>query len=132
MSELSEDFDAYVKELTKRNRFALGVLITGATIAMLLLCVSLGLFALQANPVLAVIESDVQSTMARFAKMVLNSEAMNALNLANVCANLAVAAAIRIWYTRQDKMTTLLTHAMVLEGENETAIRVLLNKKLRR
>lgn len=132
MSELSEDFDAYVKELTKRNRFALGVLITGATVAMLLLCVSLGLFALQANPVLAIIEADEQSTMARVAKLVLNSEAMNALNLANVCANLAVAAAIRIWYTRQDKMTTLLTHAMVLEGENETAIRVLLSKKLRR
>ncbi len=132
MSELSEDFDAYVKELTKRNRFALGVLLAAASVAVLLLCVSLGLFALQGNLVLDVIETDEQSIAARLANMVLSSEAMNALNLANVCANLAVAAAIRIWYTRQDKMTTLLTHAMVLEGENETAIRVLLNKKLRR
>lgn len=132
MSELSEDFDAYVHELTKRNRFALGVLITAAGIALVLLCVSLGLFAFQDNIVMAAIDAEEQSITARLAKLVLNSEAMNALNLANVCANLAVAAAIRIWYTRQDKMTTLLTHAMVLEGENETAIRVLLNKKLRR
>ncbi len=132
MSGLSEDFDAYVQELTKRNRFALIILIIAASVAVALLCVSLGLFAFQDNILLAAIDAEEQSVMARLAKLVLNSEAMNALNLANVCANLAVAAAIRIWYTRQDKMTTLLTHAMVLEGENETAIRVLLNKKLRR
>lgn len=132
MSGLSEDFDAYVQELTKRNRFALIILIIAASVAVALLCVSLGLFAFQDNILLAAIDAEEQSAMARLAKLVLNSEAMNALNLANVCANLAVAAAIRIWYTRQDKMTTLLTHAMVLEGENETAIRVLLNKKLRR
>jgi hypothetical protein len=57
---------------------------------------------------------------------------LDALHLAAVCANVSVAAALRIWYTRHEKMTALLTHALVLESQHETAIRVLLHKEMER
>ena len=53
-----------------------------------------------------------------------------ALNLAHFSLNLIVASMARSWYLRQDKLTALLTEALVLEEENETAIKLLLNQKV--
>ncbi len=130
MSELSPEFDEYVEELTKRNRVALRLLVGATLTAVVLLAVFFGMQYLDFR--FEELEQLQRAELPPVVALALQNDAMNALSLANISANLAVAAAVRIWYTRQDKMTTLLTHAMVLEGENETAIRVLLNKKMRR
>lgn len=54
----------------------------------------------------------------------------NALNLASFSFNFVVASIARYWFLRQDKLTALLTEALVLEDEKETAIKVLLSTKL--
>jgi hypothetical protein len=59
----------------------------------------------------------------------LNS-ADTALNLANFSLNFVVASIARYWFLRQDKLTTLLAEALVIENENETAIKLLLNQKI--
>ncbi len=51
------------------------------------------------------------------------------LNLAHFSLNIAVASMMRYWYLRQDKLTTLLTQAMVIEQKHDMAIRVLLKQR---
>lgn len=117
MTALSQDFEVYVLELTKRNR------------RMLLLLIGATLLAIAAFLIFiwALLSQDLPGPL----EFLLRQDAGNALSAANLSANLAVGAALRIWYIRQDKMTTLLTHAMVLDGASDTAIRVLLNKKIK-
>lgn len=115
---LSEDFETYVLDLTARNRRMLWLLMA-ATIGAI---VAFSIF------VWAMLMRDLPWPMSAL----LRSDPGNALNMASLAANFAVATALRIWYLRQDKMTTLLTHAMVLDGASDTAIRVLLNRKTKR
>ncbi len=117
-THLNQDFDQYVSQLTQENRNAITFLVGATALAAVFLGVFLWMISLENRPF--------------YLNWAFRGDAGNALGVANICANLAVGAALKIWYTRQDKMTTLLTHAMVLSGEEETAIRVLLNKKLRR
>jgi len=119
MSELSQDFDVYKSDLKRESRRAIRFLVAATVIAFIL-----GLLAV------AMYTTNLQ--LPDFADRALRGRWENVLNAAHLALNLAVAAALRIWYIRQDKMTTLLTHALVLEQENETAIRVLLNKKTHR
>lgn len=112
---LSEDFETYVLDLTARNRRMLWLMIA-ATLAAIL---AFAIF------VWALVMRDLPWPL----NSLLRSDPGNALNMASLAANFAVATALRIWYLRQDKMTTLLTHAMVLDGASDTAIRVLLNRK---
>jgi len=116
VTPLTNDFEAYVLDLTKRNNRTL-MFLMGATV---LAAVSFLVF------LLATIGIDLPQSL----NTLMRGDANHALSAANVMANVAVGAALRVWYNRQDKMTTLLTHAMVLDGEKETAIRVLLNKKI--
>ena len=127
MSTLSPDFDAYIKELTKRNRVSLSILVLGTLAAAAFFGIYLMGIAFDAPAKLIDSLGEPEGIPLQSLK-----EETSPLNLAVVCANLAVAAAARVWYTRQDKMTTLLTHALVLEGESETAIRLLLHKKMRK
>lgn len=116
MKPLTEDFEAYVLELTKRNKRLLIMLMLATASAALALMVF----------IFATIGTDLPD----FVRIALRDNPNHALSAANLAANLAVGMALRIWFTRQDKMTTLLTHAMVLDNEKEAAIRVLLNKKI--
>lgn len=116
MPPLTDDFETYVLELTKRNRRLL-ILLVAATAAA---AVSLLIFVL----------AKLNIHLPHMLDAALRGNANNALNAANLAANLAVGIAMRVWYLRDDKMTTLLTHAMVLDDEKEAAIRVLLNKKI--
>jgi cytochrome bd-type quinol oxidase subunit 2 len=119
MTDLSRDFDTYKSDLTRESRRAIWFLVAATLIALVL-------------GVLAVAMYITNLQLPDFADRALRGSWENMLNIAHLSLNLAVAAALRIWYIRQDKMTTLLTHALVLEQENETAIRVLLNKKTHR
>ena len=127
MSILSPDFDAYVDVLTRRNRVSLFVLVGGMIGAVVFFFLYLAGIAFDAPKEFVSQLATDSDVPVKFVE-----EETNPLNLAIVFANLAVAAAVRVWYTRQDKMTTLLTHALVLEGESDTAIRVLLHKKMRK
>jgi len=62
---------------------------------------------------------------------VIGERAINALSAANGAAELAGLSALRVWSLRESKMTLLLTHAMILEDEPETAMQILLNSDLK-
>ena len=133
MSTLSEDFDGYVAHLSQRNSVAIGVLIGGMIAAAVLSAVYIasifyhipGVGSFQGLLPQVVRQTPILSRLFQ-------ADNLDALHLSAVCANISVAAALRIWYTRHEKMTALLTHALVLESEYETAIRVLLHKEMER
>lgn len=116
MPPLTEDFESYVLDLTKRNRRLLVMLMATTAAAAIALLIFL----------LAQLNVD----MPYFIDVALRGDSYHALNAANLAVNVAVGIAMRVWYLRDDKMTTLLTHAMVLDNEKEAAIRVLLSKKI--
>jgi hypothetical protein len=133
MSTLSQDFDAYVAHLSRRNSVAIGVLI-GGMIAAAVLCViyvvSIFYHVPAVGSLQGLLPEEVRQTP--ILSRLFQADNLDALHLSAVCANISVAAALRIWYTRHEKMTALLTHALVLESEHETAIRVLLHKEMER
>ena len=133
MSTLSEDFDAYVAHLSRRNSVAIGVLIGGmiaATILAVIYVASIFYHVPGVGSLQGLLPEEVRQTP--ILSRLFQADNLDALHLSAVCANLAVAAALRIWYTRHEKMTALLTHALVLESEHEMAIRVLLQKEMER
>ena len=133
MSTLSQDFDAYIAHLSRRNNAAMAVLIGGMIVAAVLAAtylVSTFYHLPGMGSVADLLPKDVRDTPI-FTR-IFQADNLDALHLSAVCANISVAAALRIWYTRHEKMTALLTHALVLESEHETAIRVLLHKEMER
>jgi hypothetical protein len=132
MTSLSTDFDTYAAVLLRRNRLAMTVLMTAfvLTLALALLYVLevLGMPLLPHIPLGEMIARTGfwSSVVAPF----VNLDDINALHLSALTAQVAAAASLRLWFTRQERMTTLLTHALVLEGENEAAIKVLLHKDM--
>ena len=133
MSTLSQDFDAYVAHLSRRNNVAIAVLIGGMIAAAILAVIYLGSLFYHlpgVGSVADLLPNDLRDTP--ILNRIFQADNLDALHLSAVCANISVAAALRIWYTRHEKMTALLTHALVLESEHETAIRVLLHKEMER
>jgi hypothetical protein len=133
MTTLSQDFDAYVAHLSRRNSVAMAVLVGGmiaAAVLAALYLASLFYHLPGGGSVADLLPRDVRETPI-FSR-IFQADNLDALHLSAVCANISVAAALRIWYTRHEKMTALLTHALVLESEHETAIRVLLHKEMER
>jgi hypothetical protein len=133
MTTLSEDFDAYVAHLSRRNSVAMGVLVGGMIAAAILATIyaaSIFYHLPGVGSVADFLPKDIRDTP--FFSRIFQADNLDALHLSAVCANVSVAAALRIWYTRHEKMTALLTHALVLESEHETAIRVLLHKEMER
>lgn len=132
MASLSEDFDAYSDVLRRRNRTALFVLMAATLLtAVLIIAHGLevtGLVRLPTVP-LGELVADAASWPSIFQPL-LNLDDLNALHLSALSAQIAVWAALRLWFTRQERMTTLLTHALVLENEKDAAIKVLLHKDM--
>lgn len=132
MSSLSTDFDAYAAMLNRRNRLAMVVLMT-ATVMTGLLAVahfmeSFGWLPPVRLPLDGLVSGE--DLLTRAIGPFVDLDDINALHMSALTAQIAAAAALRLWFTRQERMTTLLTHALVLEGENEAAIKVLLHKDM--
>ncbi|MEM6899823.1 MAG: hypothetical protein AAF583_08640 [Pseudomonadota bacterium] len=121
MRDVAVDFEKRVAELSRKNRWTVRVmfgLIFAAGLAYaVFICAQLanGAFGL---------------TTGQFGNL-LGDGAGNALWAANNMANLAATAALRIWFIRERKMTLLLTHAMVLDNDDDIAMRILLNEDTR-
>lgn len=133
MTSLSQDFDAYVAHLSRRNALAIGVLlagIVGAALLAAIYCASIVYRVPGLGSLANLVPEQVRETP--FLSTIFQTDNLDALHLSAVSANVAVAAALRIWYTRHEKLTALLTHALVLESEHETAIKVLLHKEMER
>lgn len=125
--DLGADFQAYIDHNTRRRSRAVIYLWTAVFLTMTFGGVSIALLLstyLGYGLKLPGIEIPALAGLGQ-----LNS-AEAALNLAHFSLNLVVASIARYWYLRQDKLTALLTEALVLEEENETAIKLLLNKKV--
>lgn len=113
--ELHEDFDDYLAQIRRaRTRtlvyFGLALLLT---IALSIICLTV-MGGVRVYP------------LTNFAWL---ADPGNALDLVLLPFNIVLASVARYWYLRQDKLMTLLTQAMVIERENEMAIRLLLNKR---
>ena len=125
--DLSEDFQAYVDQNTRRRKRAIIYLWTAAFLTILS-----SIFAI------AVLSTSYWGHTAKLPEIEIPGleklgqidSAETALNFANFSLNFVVASIARYWFLRQDKLTTLLTEALVLENENETAIKLLLNQKV--
>ncbi|MEL7129267.1 MAG: hypothetical protein AAGK23_06950 [Pseudomonadota bacterium] len=117
MEQITADFDRRILALTNKNKRTVWFLMVAIGLAMLSYAVFLlGQFGILPG-------SDIASP----ATGLLGDRAGNALWAANNLANMAAGAALRVWFIREGKMTLLLTHAMVLDNEKDTALRVLLN-----
>lgn len=115
MFGLQGDFDSYLDELRKARRRS--VVFLALAIAITLFFGVASLWFLMSNQV------GEPSGWFDFANI------ETTLNLAHFFFNVAVATLMRYWYLRQDKLTTLLTQAMVIEQKHTTAIRLLLKKR---
>lgn len=118
MLELHDDFSEYLAQIRRARKRTLAYFLLALTLTITLSLLFLGL----ANRS----QSD-DSTI-----MIWLSDPGNALDFILVPFNIVVASVARYWYLRQDKLMTLLTQAMVIEQENEMAIRLLLTKKIRK
>lgn len=132
MASLSEDFDAYSDTLRRRNGTALMVLVAATVLTAVLIVAHglevTGLIRLPTIPLDGVV-SGVTSVSSILSPL-LNLDDLNALHMSALTAQIAAWAALRLWFTRQERMTTLLTHALVLENEKDAAIKVLLHKDM--
>ena len=125
--DLSEDFQAYVEQNTRRRKRAIIYLWTAAFLTILS---SIFAILLLLAPYWGYAAQLPKVTIPGPRKLVQLNSADTALNLANFSLNFVVASIARYWFLRQDKLTTLLAEALVIENENETAIKLLLNQKI--
>ncbi len=132
MTSLNDDFDAYADMLRRRNGVTLAVLLSATLLTAILLIVHglevSGVIALPTLPFGELIPG--QATWTNIFTPFFNLDDLNALHLSALAAQIATWSALRLWFTRQERMTTLLTHALVLENEKDAAIKVLLHKDM--
>lgn len=125
--DLSKDFQTYSEQNMRRRKRAIIYL----AIALLLMTLSsvFCIFILSSSffGSSAIIPDISIPALGEWGEL---SDAGNALGMTHFCFNLVVAGIARYWYLRQDKLTSLLTEALVLEDENEIAFKLLLNKRV--
>jgi hypothetical protein len=132
MASLDDDFDAYADMLRRRNGVTLAVLLSATLFTAILLLVHvLEVSRMITLPVLPFGDLiPAQTPWANVLTPFFNLDDLNALHLSALTAQIATWSALRLWFTRQERMTTLLTHALVLEDEKDAAIKVLLHKDM--
>ena len=119
MFGLQGDFESYLTELKKARR---------RTVVFLALAVIVTLF-FSITSIALLLGGTLAAPFAAPSQIMQYANVETSVNLAHFFFNIAVASLIRYWYLRQDKLTTLLTQAMVIEREHETAIRILLKQR---